>query len=78
MKFLLKIKSRVYQNCVRSAMLHGDEPLRLRNDKVATSRRTEKTIMRANCDVKFIEKSCSLKHINLLDLGETSYQWLPT
>ena len=43
-KFLLKMKERIYQSCIRSAMLYGSETLCLRENKMAILRRTEKAI----------------------------------
>ena len=41
-KFSLKIKERIYQSCVRSAMLYGSETWYLRENEMAILRRTEK------------------------------------
>ena len=41
-KFSLKIKKRIYQSCVRSAMLYGNETWYLRENEMAILRRTEK------------------------------------
>ena len=58
-KFLLKMKKRIYQNCIRSAMLYGSETWCLKENKMAILRRTEKARMRAICGVKMIEKRSS-------------------
>ena len=34
-KFLLKMKGRIYQTCVKSAMLYGSETCRLRENEMA-------------------------------------------
>ena len=69
-KFLSKMKGRVYQSCVRSAMLYGTEMWCLRqNERVIL--RTEKVIMRAMCGVKLIEKRRSQELVSLLGLKDT-------
>ena len=44
-KFSLKMKGRVYQSCVRSAMLYGSKTWCLRENEMAILRRTEKAMM---------------------------------
>ena len=61
-KSSLKIKRRIYQSCVRSAMLYGSETWCLRENEMANLRRTKKAIMGAMCGVKMIEKTRSQKH----------------
>ena len=55
-KFSLKMKGRIYQSCVRSAMLYGSKTWCLRENEMAILRKTEKALMRAMCEVKIIEK----------------------
>ena len=55
-KFLLKNEGRIYQSCIRSAMLYGSKTWCLRENEMAMSRRTKKAMMRAMCGVKIIEK----------------------
>ena len=50
-KFSLKMKGRIYQSCIRSAMLYGSEKWCLRENEMAILRRTEKAMMRAMCGV---------------------------
>ena len=54
-KFSLKMKGRIYQSCVRSAMLDGSETWYLRENEMAILK-TEKAVMKAMCGVKIIEK----------------------
>ena len=54
--FLLKVKGRIYQSCVRSAMLYGSETWCLRKNEMTILRRTDKAMMRAMRGVKLIEK----------------------
>ena len=46
-KFWLKMKGRIYQSCVRSAMLYGSEMWCLRKNETTYLRRTEKALMTA-------------------------------
>ena len=50
------MKGRIYQSCVRSAVLYGSETWCLRKNEMAILKKTEKAIMRAMCGVKTIEK----------------------
>ena len=53
-KFSLKVKRRIYQSCVRSAMLYGNKMWCLRENEMAILRKTEKAMMRAMCGDKII------------------------
>ena len=55
-KFSLKMKGRIHQSCIRSAMLYVSEMWCLRENEMAILRRTEKAMMRAMCGVRMIEK----------------------
>ena len=57
---------RIYQSCVRSAMLYGSETWCLRENEMAILRKTEKATMRAMCTVKIIEKRRSQELMSLL------------
>ena len=70
-KFSLKLKGRIYQSCVRSAMLHGSETWCLRENEVAILGRTKNTMLRAMCGLKIIEKRRSQELTSLLDLKNT-------
>ena len=70
-KFSLTIKARIYQSCVRSAMLYGSEIWCLSENEMAILRRTEKAMMRAMCGVKIIEKKRSQQLMSLLGLKDT-------
>ena len=69
-KFLLKIKGRIYQSCVISAMLYGSETWCLRGNEITISRRIEKAMMTAINGVKMIEKR-SQELMSLLGLKDT-------
>ena len=66
-KFSLKMKGRIYQSCVRSAMLYGSEWWRLRVNEMAILKKTEKAMMKAMCGV--MKRSQEL--ISLLGLKDT-------
>ena len=70
-KFSLKMKGRIYQSCVRSAMLYGSETWCLRENEMAILRRTEKAMMRATCGVKMIKKRRNQELMSLLGLKDT-------
>ena len=67
----VKNEKRIYQSCVRSAMLYGSETWCLRKNNMAILRRTEKAMMRAMCGVKLIEKRKGQKLMSLLGLKDT-------
>ena len=70
-KVSLKMKGRIYQSCVRSAMLYGIEAWCLRKNEMAILRRTEKAMMRAICGVRLIEKRRSSELVSLPGLKYT-------
>ena len=70
-KFSVKMKERIYQSYVRSAMLYGSEMWCLRENEMAILRRTEKAMMRAMCKVKVIEKRTNQELMSLLNLNDT-------
>ena len=70
-KFLLKMKRKIYQSCIRSAILYGSKMWRLRKNEMAILRRTEKAMMRAMCAVKMIEKRRSRELMSLQSLMDT-------
>ena len=53
---MLKMKGRIYQSCVRSAMLYGSETWCLKENEVAILRRTERAMRRAMCGVRLMDK----------------------
>ena len=66
-KFSVKMKERISQSYVRSAMLYGSEMWCLRENEMAILRRTEKAMMRAMCKVKVIEKRTNQELMSLLN-----------
>ena len=69
-KFSVKMKERIYQSYVRSAMLYGSETWCLRENEMAILR-TKKAMMRAMCKVKVIEKRTNQELMSLLSLKDT-------
>jgi len=51
-RFSLKMKGKVYESCVRSAMMYGSEMWRLREKEMAILKRTERAMIRVMCGVK--------------------------
>ena len=70
-KFLLKMKEKIFERCVRSALLYGSETWCLRENEMAISRRNEKAMIRAMCGVEIIEKRRSQELMSLLGLKNT-------
>ena len=69
-KFSVKMKERIYQSYVRSAMLYGSETWCLRENEMAILT-TKKAMMRAMCKVKVIEKRTNQELMSLLSLKDT-------
>ena len=69
-EFSLKMKEKIYQSCVGSAMLYGSETWCLRENEMAILR-TEKAMMRTMCGIKMIEKRWSQELMSLLGLTDT-------
>ena len=70
-QFSLKIKEKIYQSYVRSAMLHRSEIWCMRENEMAISRRTGKAMIRAMCGVRLIEERRSQELMSLLGLKDT-------
>ena len=70
-KFSLKMQGRIFQSCIRSAMLYGGETWCLKENEMAILRRTEKAMMRALCGVMMIEKRRSQELMSFLGLRDT-------
>ena len=69
-KIIVK-NERIYESCVRSAMLYGSKTWCQKKDEMAILRRNEKAMMRAMCGVKIIKKCKSQELISLLGLKDT-------
>ena len=55
-RFPLQKKRKIYKSCVRPAMLYGSETWCLRENGMAILRRSEKSMMRAMCGVKLMDR----------------------
>ena len=55
-RFFLKMKEKVYKNCIKSAMINGSETWCLREKEMAIFRRTERAMIRAMCGVKLLDR----------------------
>ena len=73
-RFSLKVKGMVYRSCVRVAMLYGSETWCLRENKIAVLRRTERTMVRAKCGAKLMERKKTEELMEMLGLKETVVQ----
>ena len=76
-RFPQKIKGKVYRCCVRSAILYGSETWCLKENEKAILRRTERTMVRALCDQKVVDKKTTKEQMDMLGLKET-IDWLAT
>ena len=57
---------------VRSAMLYGSETWCLRENEVAILRRAERSLVRAMCGVKLVDKKNTEELIDILKLKEAA------
>ena len=67
-RFSLRLKGKVYQSCVQSAMLYGSETWCLNEKEVAILRRTERAMLRAMCGVKLMDRKNSNELMAMLGL----------
>ena len=72
--FLLKTKGMAYRSCVRSAMLYWSETWCLKENEIASLRRTERKMVKAMCGVKLMEKKRPEEQMEMLVLKETVLQ----
>ena len=61
-RFSLKMNGKVYQICIRSAILYGSETWCLRKKEVLLIIRIERAIIRAMCGVKLSRKKLNRKN----------------
>ena len=73
-RFSFKMKRMVYRSFVRSVMLYGSETWCLRENKMAILRRTERTMVRAMCGAKLMEKKGTEDLMEMLELEEMVVQ----
>jgi len=68
-RFSLKLKGKIYQSCVRPAILYGSETWCLKENELGILRRTERAMMRVMCGVKLIERKNTREMIKKLGLS---------
>ena len=66
------MKGKVYKSYVRSAMLYERDMWCLRENEVAILRRAERSMVRAMCSVKLVDKRNTEELINILELKEAA------
>jgi len=67
-RFSLKLKGKVYQSCILSAMLYGSETWCPNEKEVAIRRRMERAMLRAMCGVKLMDRKSTKDLMNMLGL----------
>ena len=67
----LRMKSKVYRCCVRSAILHESEAWCLKENEKAILRRMERAMVRAMCGQRVVDRKTTEEQINILGLKET-------
>ena len=70
-RFTLKLKGRIYQSCVRSAMLYGSETWCLKEKEAGILRRAERAMMRVMCGVKLMDRKNAKELLKMLGLNES-------
>ena len=70
-RFTLKIKGKVYGCCVRSAILYGSEAWCLKENAKAILRKMERTMVRAMCGQKVVDRTTTEEQMHMLGLKET-------
>ena len=66
------MKGKVYKSYVGSAMLNGSKTWCLRKNKVAILRRAERSMVKAMCSVKLVDKRNTAEMMNMLRLNEAA------
>ena len=70
-KFSLRMKSKVYRCCERSAMLYGSKAWCFKKNEKAILRRTERAMVRTMCVQKVVDRKTTKKQMDMLGLKET-------
>ena len=70
-RFPLRMKSKVYRCCVRSAILYGSETWCLKENEKAILRRTERAIERAMCGQKVVDRNTTEELMDVVKLKES-------
>ena len=69
-RFPLKLKAAVYKSYVRSVILYGSEAWCLKESVMGTLQRTERSMVRAMCEVQLKDRKGSTDLIFMLGLNE--------
>ena len=70
-RFPLKMKSKVYRCCARSAILYGSEAWCLKENQKAILKRTERAMVRDICGQKVANRKTTEEQMDMLRLKET-------
>ena len=70
-RFSLWMKGKIYKSYVRSAMLYGSKTY-LRKNKIAVLRRAARSMVRAMCSVKLVDKRNTEELMDMLGLKEAA------
>ena len=76
-RFPLRMKSKVYCCCIRSAILYGSETWCLKENKKAILSRMNRAMVRAICGQKVNDRKTTEEQMGMLGLRET-IDWLAT
>ena len=64
-------KGKDFQSCMRPAMLYGSKTWCFRKNKLAVFRRTERSVVRAICGVKLMDRKNTKELMGMLGLQDT-------
>ena len=71
-RYSLQMKGKIYKSYVRSAILYESKTWCLRENEVAILRKAERSMLRAMCSVKLVDKRNTKKLIDMLRLKEAA------
>ena len=66
------MKGKVYKSYVRSGMLYGSKMWCLRESKVAILKKAERSMMRAICSIKLVDKTNAKELMDMLGLKKAA------
>ena len=75
--FPLKMKSKIYRCCVRSAILYASKTWCLKENEKAILKRAERAMVRTTCGQKVVDRKTTKEQMDMLGLKET-IDWLAT
>ena len=71
-RFSLRMKGKIYKSYVRSAMLYESETWCFRENEVAILRKAKRSIVRAICSVKLVDKRNTEELMDMLGLKKAA------